>query len=107
MSRSFVALMAVDAGIAPEHVMVGRVNLSGDSYPDASAKVVFFDELLGRLSARPGIEAAGGITFLPMDGPGAGTSYWPADRPVPAPEDRVGFGRRGRYDADVRSFVIS
>lgn len=93
--RSFAKLLAVDPGIEPEHVLVARVNLAVDAYDDPESKVQFFDELLGRLAARPGVEAAGGITFLPMDGLGAGTHYWVTDRPVPDAEDLQG--------ADIRN----
>jgi putative ABC transport system permease protein len=86
--RSFVSLLGVDAGIETEHVLVGRVNLSGDTYPGPAPKVVFFEELVSRIAAEPGVEAAGGISFLPLDGLGAATSYWPDDRPAPAAEDR-------------------
>lgn len=87
--RSFDALMSVDDGIEPENVIVGRVNLSGDKYDGRQPKIAFFQELMERVSARPNVEAAGGITFLPMDGMGAATSYWPDDRPEPAPQDRL------------------
>jgi len=93
--RSFATLLAVDPGIEPEHVLVGRVNLAGQAYADADSKVQFFDEFLGRLAAKPGVETVGGITSLPMDGSGAATHYWVTDRPVPDPEDLQG--------ADIRN----
>lgn len=86
--RSFVALSSVDDGIEPENVVVGRVNLTSPGYSEARAKVAFFDELIDRLASSPEVGAAGGVTFLPMDGPGAATSYWPADRPEPDPDAR-------------------
>lgn len=87
-ARSFVTLMQVDDGIETERVLVARVNLSGSTYAGDESKIAFFEELLGGLSARGDVEAVGGITFLPMDGLGAGTSYWVTDRPAPEPEDR-------------------
>jgi putative ABC transport system permease protein len=87
-ARSFSTLMNVDDGLEVEQVMVGRVNLGGAGYPSDQEKVAFFEELMGRLATTPGVEAAGGTTFLPMDGLGAATGYWVTDRPVPAPEDR-------------------
>jgi putative ABC transport system permease protein len=86
--RSFQALSDVDDGIEGEHVLVGRVNLAGDEYDEDGRKVALFDELMGRLSTTPGVEAVGGVTFLPMDGLGAATSYWVADRPAPPPDER-------------------
>lgn len=87
--QSFLALTSVDDGIEPENVVVGRVNLTGDRWDSLSRQIAFYEELIGRVAARPGIEAVGGITFLPMDGLGAGTSYWPADGPTPDPDERT------------------
>lgn len=94
-ARSFATLLAVDDGIEVDRVLVGRVNLSGDAYRGDAAKVAFFEELFGRLASSPGVEAVGGITFLPMDGLGAGTSYWPAEFPEPNGDDR--------HAADIRN----
>lgn len=87
-ARSFSALLAVDDGIEPEEVLVGRVNLAGPTHSGDAAKVSFFQELFDSLEASPGVEAVGGVTFLPMNGLGAGTSYRPADRPPPDENDR-------------------
>lgn len=87
-ARSLGSLLSIDDGIEPEQVLVARVNLAGPSYAGDAPKVAFFDALLDSLAAMPGAEAAGGITFLPMNGVGAGTSYRPADRPPPDVEDR-------------------
>lgn len=88
LARSLATLLEVDPGFRPDHVMVGRINLSGPAYESDQAKVNFYEEFLQRLAREPGVEAAGGITFLPMEGMGAGTSYYPMDRPVPDPDDR-------------------
>jgi putative ABC transport system permease protein len=87
-ARSFMALASVDDGIEAEQVLVGRVNLAGSAYTENSRRAAFFEELLGRIASRPDVVAAGGVTFLPMDGTGAATSYWVTDRPVPDPADR-------------------
>jgi putative ABC transport system permease protein len=83
-----MTLAAVDPGIEPEQVLVGRVNLVGDAYRTGQEKVAFFEEIMPRIQALPGTAAAGAITFLPMDGLGAGTSYWPAEHPKPPNDER-------------------
>lgn len=87
-TRSLSTLLSVNDGLEVEQVLVGRVNLSGDVYDGDAPKVAFFDELFARLGASPGVDAVGGITFLPMDGAGAGTSYWPSDVPEPDGDSR-------------------
>lgn len=88
LGRSLAELLAVDSGIETEHVLVGRVNLVGERYAGGErARTAFFRELMDRLDAAPGVEAAGGIGFLPMDGSGAATSFHRLDRPTPPAED--------------------
>lgn len=86
--RSMSSLLSIDDGITPEHVLVARINLSGPNYRGDAAKSAFFLALHDSLRARPGVEATGGTTFLPMNGSGAATSAWPADRPEPESDDR-------------------
>src|SRR4051812_31915825 len=65
LARSFLALRAVDPGFDPENVLTARLARSNGSGEQA---VPFFDELLRRLSALPGVRAAGAVKFLPMTG---------------------------------------
>ncbi len=48
----------------------------------------FYDRLLERLEALPEVSSAGAVTHMPMASIGAGTSYFPADRPEPEPGQR-------------------
>ena len=41
--------------------------------------------MVERLEGVPGVVAAGGVSFLPLDGLGAATSFRALDRPAPAP----------------------
>jgi putative ABC transport system permease protein len=84
LARSLASLLAVDPGIRPENVVTARVSLSGPAYQGTDPDVRFFAALSERLAELPGVEAAGGVTYLPMDGGGAATSFYPADRPRPA-----------------------
>jgi len=88
LGRSLAELLAVDSGIETEHVLAGRVNLVGDRYDSGErTRTAFFDGLMDRLGATPGVEAAGGIGFLPLDGAGAATSFHRLDRPTPPAAD--------------------
>jgi putative ABC transport system permease protein len=57
--RKFVALGQVDLGYAPERILTMRVPLPPDRYPDAARRIAFFQELLPRVRAVPGVAAAG------------------------------------------------
>jgi putative ABC transport system permease protein len=83
--RSLIRFVDVDPGFHSEGVLTARVGLSGDQYDTPESRTAFFEALLGRLGALPGVEAAGGVSFLPMTGLGAATSFRVAGRPEPPP----------------------
>ncbi|MGD2069394.1 MAG: ABC transporter permease, partial [Gemmatimonadota bacterium] len=87
LARSFARLVAVDPGIDPENVVAARVALQGPAYDGQEPDVRFFTSLVDELRGSPGVEAAGGITFLPFTDLASATSYQVADQPVPDPED--------------------
>jgi len=66
--RTFVAMQRVDLGYAPQQFLTLRVPLPAQRYPDATRRVTFFQDLLSRISAVPGVAAAGVNTGLhPLD----------------------------------------
>src|SRR5579859_1491223 len=56
--RSFTRLLTVDPGFDPRNVLTMNVSLPNVKYADPQKQVAFFDELLTRLSASPGIQSA-------------------------------------------------
>jgi putative ABC transport system permease protein len=79
--RSFAQLMRVDAGFDASHVVTMKVALPSSKYDTARQ---FFDNLYSRIDALPGVEASGGISFLPLNGLGAATGFAIVGRPKPA-----------------------
>ena len=57
--RTFVAMERVELGVAPERVLTLRVPLNPQRYPDATRRSAFFQQLLPRVRAVPGVAAAG------------------------------------------------
>ena len=68
MVRSFQELRSVDLGFDPHGVVTFGLTLPVARYPDAVARMQFFDQLLERVRALPGVEAAGATTALPLRG---------------------------------------
>ncbi len=68
--RSFVAQQETNPWIPAEHLLTGRVNLPDERYKDADSRRRFFDELLKRLNAIPGVENAAMVSDLPSTGAG-------------------------------------
>jgi putative ABC transport system permease protein len=66
MVQSLLALRHVDTGFDPNNVLTMRVRLGEARYPTAGQRSAFFDAVLQRLRALPGVEAAGTIDDLPF-----------------------------------------
>ncbi len=66
--RSFSTLMGVDLGFQPDHVIAMNVNLPQPRYPDAAARVLFFQRLEERVRSLPGVQSVAYANRLPMRG---------------------------------------
>ena len=64
--RSFRNLQNIDLGFAPENVLVGRVSLPPDSYPEPSHVRTFFEELQRTVRALPGVKTVGLASIAPF-----------------------------------------
>jgi putative ABC transport system permease protein len=83
--RSFVALMRVDAGFDPSRAITMKITLPRSKYREARQ---FFDRLYSQIDALPGVQASGGVSFLPLNGLGAATDFSIPGRPIGAYGDR-------------------
>jgi putative ABC transport system permease protein len=72
--RSFVRLTEVDPGFRPDGVMTAKISVSGDRYKDERVRE-FFNQLFEGVARKPGVAAAGGVSFLPMNGMAAATGF--------------------------------
>jgi putative ABC transport system permease protein len=69
--RSFERLQSVPPGFDPEQAVSLRIELPGAKYGSDDAKAVaFFEALMARLRAMPGVVAAGASTVIGLDGQG-------------------------------------
>ena len=71
MIKSVIQLKNVQMPFAIEHVLTARVDLPRSNYPDPGASIRFYEELLPKLQAVPGVEAATLSDGLPAAGNGA------------------------------------
>jgi predicted permease len=72
LMRNFVKLQKIDLGLNPDNILVARIPLPREQYKTAEAKQRFFEALLPRLHALPGVVAATETSTLPPYG-GIGT----------------------------------
>jgi putative ABC transport system permease protein len=73
--RSFARLITVDPGFRPEQVLTAKISIPGVRYDTPGKIVRFYDDLVKRVEAMPGVRAAGGVSFLPLAGPAAATGF--------------------------------
>src|SRR6185295_4646601 len=72
--QSFWRLQQVDLGFNPASVLTARIWLPQPNLPETGpyfkhdARVAFYRRVLDRVAALPGVQAAGGITNLPLGG---------------------------------------
>ena len=73
MVRSVLQLERMRMPFAVDHVLTMRLDLPSRTYRDLAARVRFFDQLVPRLAAQPGVEAAAAADLLPGAGSRAST----------------------------------
>jgi putative ABC transport system permease protein len=81
--RSFAHLRAVNPGFNPDRVVTVWQTLSKTRYPKPEQQIHFFDQLLAKLRALPGIEAVGAASPLPFSGNNRGTTFTIVGQPIP------------------------
>jgi hypothetical protein len=70
--RSFWRLQHVDPGVDVDHVLTARLTLPRTRYSSQAESAAFFQRLVDRLAALPGVQAAGATSFVPIGGGGFG-----------------------------------
>jgi len=66
--RSFAAVLSEDAGFDGTDVVMSGVSLSGIKYPELEDHRLFWDDMLARAQALPGVSGAGIISQRPLSG---------------------------------------
>jgi predicted permease len=106
--RSFVQILNVDPGFDPKHVLTARARASFDKLSH-DQHVQFFDDLVARVAAMPGVESASAGWPLPMSSNGANISFNIQGRPVAKgdePSEAAGVVLPG-YFATMRIPVLA
>jgi putative ABC transport system permease protein len=81
--QSLVRLQAAETGVEPANVLTARLRLPATDYPEPRQQAAFYERLLERLAAVPGVEAAGAATGLPLGGSYVSRSFAIEGRPLP------------------------
>ena len=86
--KSFLRLQEVRPGFNAHNVLIANLALQGPKYKDDQPCVEFFRQLIERLEAVPGVQAAGGSVNLPLNASGyaIGRGFIPEGRPLTVDE---------------------
>jgi predicted permease len=81
--RSYQRLQAVDPGFDPRGVLVAPIFLDMETYGRGGKSRTYYETLVERLRALPGVVSAGGATALPASplGPDFERPVWPEEVP--------------------------
>ncbi len=95
LMKSFMRLQQEEMGFQPQGVLTATVRLPQITYGEERHPYQFYQAALERVSALPGVEAAGVITALPVVGGFGPWNYAHAEgRPPATQADRKGVVRR-------------
>ena len=86
--RSFVRLESTDPGFQPAGLLTMRVPLGGAGYSVYDRRIAFFQQLVERAAALPGVRGAAATSTLPLTNLGVGSIFHVDGRPAPPPEQR-------------------
>jgi putative ABC transport system permease protein len=82
MVRSFVSLSSVAPGFNPKGVLTLGIGLTQPVYADVEQQARFYDRLIEKVSAIPGVQSTAGINRVPLLGFNSTTSFTFQGRPV-------------------------
>src|SRR5258708_5415655 len=92
--KSFVKLRSVDAGYSAERVLTLRLALPASRYATNAQRVAFFETLLERTRALPGVESAGMVMAVPLAGHWGDETFTIVGHPPLAPGEFLDALRR-------------
>ena len=99
LMASFLHLQESDLGLKPDHLLTYWFSLPEPQY-NAAQEVAFYDQLLERMRALPGVQSAAGVWPLPLGGDNATVTFNIEERPAPQPSRpsaRMAFATPGYF----------
>jgi predicted permease len=91
--ESFVKLRGLDPGFRADHVLYATIQLPDTKYRDFDKRSAFFEQLLQRVGALPGVQRAGITSALPLTWRGGTNGFTP---------EGMALDPRVTYDANNR-----
>jgi putative ABC transport system permease protein len=86
--RSFTKLASVDPGFHAAQALTFEISLPDSRYEQESQQTIFFDQLMPRLRAIPGVQSAAAVMMLPLGGSNFVLTFDVAGRPPLPPSQQ-------------------
>ncbi|MGA2536281.1 MAG: ABC transporter permease [Terracidiphilus sp.] len=100
LMRSFIRILNVNPGFNPKHVLTSRVGVPFDETKH-NQHYIFYQQLLARISALPGVQSASAGWPMPMSSSNATISFNIQGRPVAKgdePSESLGLAMPGYFE---------
>jgi predicted permease len=100
LMRSFLRILDVNPGFDPKHTLTSRIGVPFDETKH-DQHYLFYQQLLGRISALPGVQSASAGWPLPMSSSSASVSFNIQGRPVAKgdePSESLGLAMPGYFE---------
>ena len=107
MVRTFLALRAVDPGFRPHHLLSAVVSLAGSEEAQPQKRFAFYEQVLQRVSALPGVESVSAINHVPLAGDTWGFPFAIEGRPPSRPGESPNAVYRVVFPGYFRTMGIS
>src|ERR1700754_2939114 len=91
--RSFITLFKTDPGFNPDSVLTMNLILPSTKYKEEQQSTAFYTDLIQRVKAKPGVQSAAAVNYLPLGGSNSSDAYLIEGEAEPAP----GNENIGRY----------
>jgi putative ABC transport system permease protein len=91
LMRSFVQLLKTNPGFNPDNILTMNLVLPAANYKEPAQRAAFYEELVRRAEAVPGVESAGAVNYLPLGGSNSSDAFLIEGTPEPPPgQDFIG-----------------
>jgi putative ABC transport system permease protein len=91
LMRSFVQLLKTNPGFNPDNVLTMNLVLPAAKYKEPAQRASFYEELVRRAEALPGVESAAAVNYLPLGGSNSSDAFLIEGTPEPPPgQDFIG-----------------
>ena len=89
--KSFSRILGVSPGFEPKNVLTANISLPVARYPNDTARIAFWDQVLPRIRAIPGVLTVGTASVIPFSG-GWSTGTFSVEGHTPAPGENDPWG---------------